>query len=103
MLARKPRAIFLSFGNPQPFAARIKAAGAKLICQVQTRRDAEQAIDCGADVVVAQGSEAGGHGERRATMTLVPEVADLDRRPSRPRRCCARPAASRTAAASPQR
>ena len=77
VLARNPRAIFLSFGNPQPFAARIKAAGAKLICQVQTRRDAEQAIDCGADVVVAQGSEAGGHGERRATMTLVPEVADL--------------------------
>ena len=77
VLARNPRAIFLSFGNPQPFAARIKAAGTKLICQVQTRRDAEQAIDCGADVVVAQGSEAGGHGERRATMTLVPEVADL--------------------------
>jgi nitronate monooxygenase len=77
VLARNPRAIFLSFGNPQPFTVRIKAAGAKLICQVQTRRDAEQAIDCGADVVVAQGSEAGGHGERRATMTLVPEVADL--------------------------
>jgi nitronate monooxygenase len=77
VLARNPRAIFLSFGNPQPFTVRIKAAGAKLISQVQTRRDAEQAIDCGADVVVAQGSEAGGHGERRATMTLVPEVADL--------------------------
>jgi nitronate monooxygenase len=77
VLARNPRAIFLSFGNPQPFTVRIKAAGAKLICQVQTRRAAEQAIDCGADVVVAQGSEAGGHGERRATMTLVPEVADL--------------------------
>jgi nitronate monooxygenase len=77
VLAQNPRAIFLSFGNPQPFAAHIKASVATLICQVQTRRDAEQAIDCGADIVVAQGSEAGGHGERRATMTLVPEVADL--------------------------
>ena len=77
VLSRSPRAIFLSFGDPQPFASRIKEAGAKLICQVQTRRDAEHAIDCGADIVVAQGSEAGGHGERRATMTLVPEVADL--------------------------
>ena len=77
VLSRNPRAIFLSFGDPQPFAARIKEAGAMLICQVQTRRDAEHAIDCGADIVVAQGSEAGGHGERRATMTLVPEVADL--------------------------
>jgi len=77
VLARNPRAVFLSFGDPEPFAARIKASGAKFICQVQTRRDAERAIDCGADIVVAQGSEAGGHGERRATLTLVPEVADL--------------------------
>lgn len=77
VLARKPKAIFLSFSDPAPFAARIKDAGALLLCQVQTRRDAERAIDCGADVVVAQGSEAGGHGEKRATFTLVPEVADL--------------------------
>ena len=51
--------VFLSFGDPQPFAARIKEAGAKLICQVQTRRDAAHAIACGADIIVAQGSEAG--------------------------------------------
>lgn len=76
-LAHKPRAIFLSFGDPEPFAGPIKRAGAKLICQIQTRRDAERAIGCGADIVVAQGAEAGGHGEARATMTLVPEVADL--------------------------
>ena len=44
---------------------------------MQTRRDAEHAIGCGADVIVAQGSGAGGHGERRSTFTLVPEVADL--------------------------
>ncbi len=77
VLAYRPRAIFLSFGNPQPFVAPIKAAGVALICQVQTRRDAEHAIDCAADVIVAQGSEAGGHGDKRATFTLVPEVADL--------------------------
>jgi nitronate monooxygenase len=77
VLARNPRAVFLSFGDPESFAARIKSSGVKFICQVQTRRDAERAIDCGADIVVAQGSEAGGHGERRATLTLVPEVADL--------------------------
>jgi nitronate monooxygenase len=77
VLAYRPRAIFLSFGNPQTLCAPIKAAGVPLICQVQTRRDAAHAIDCGADVIVAQGSEAGGHGEARATITLVPEVADL--------------------------
>ncbi len=77
VLAHSPRAVFLSFGDPQPFADRIKGSGSLLMCQVQTRRDAEHALDCGADVIVAQGSEAGGHGERRSTFTLVPEVADL--------------------------
>lgn len=77
VLRHAPRAVFLSFGNPAPFIPAIKSAGALAICQVQTRKDARHAIDAGADVIVAQGSEAGGHGERRATLTLVPEVADL--------------------------
>lgn len=76
-LGHKPRAVMLSFGDPRPFAVRIKEAGALLICQVQTRADAEAAIGAEADIIVAQGAEAGGHGEKRATMTLVPEVADM--------------------------
>ena len=77
VLEHSPRAIFLSFGDPQPFAHSIKSVGSLLMCQVQTRRDAEHALSCGADVIVAQGAEAGGHGERRSTFTLVPEIADL--------------------------
>ncbi|SFO35243.1 nitronate monooxygenase [Roseovarius lutimaris] len=76
VLERKPAALVLSFGDPAPFAPRIAEAGVPLICQVQTLRDAQAAAECGAQVIVAQGSEAGGHGERRATFTLVPEVAD---------------------------
>jgi nitronate monooxygenase len=76
VLARAPAALCLSFGDPAPFAPRIHDAGVPLICQVQTLRDAQRAADCGARVIVAQGSEAGGHGERRGTITLVPEVAD---------------------------
>jgi nitronate monooxygenase len=76
-IARAPKAIFLSFDDPEPFASRVKAAGIALFCQLQTRADAERAIDCGADVIVAQGTEAGGHGGTRATLTLVPEIADL--------------------------
>jgi len=75
-LEKSPKAIFLSFGNPAPFVAEIKAAGVLLICQVQTLKDAKHAIASGADIIVAQGAEAGGHGEKRATFTLVPEVAD---------------------------
>ncbi len=77
VLANKPKAVLLSFGDPAPFAARIRNRGVTLICQIQTRRDAERALDCGAEVIVAQGSEAGGHGEKRGTFGLVPEVADL--------------------------
>ncbi|MBQ0751634.1 MAG: nitronate monooxygenase [Roseovarius sp.] len=76
VLARAPAALCLSFGDPAPFAPRIAAAGVPLICQVQTLRDAQRAAECGARIIVAQGSEAGGHGERRGTITLVPEVAD---------------------------
>jgi len=76
ILDRKPKAVFLSFGDPAPFVGKIKQAGALLICQVQTLRDARHAIELGADIIVAQGAEAGGHGEKRATFTLVPEVAD---------------------------
>jgi nitronate monooxygenase len=75
-LSHSPAALFLSFGDPAPFAPRIAQAGVPLICQVQTLRDAAHAADTGASVIVAQGAEAGGHGENRATLTLVPEVAD---------------------------
>lgn len=76
VLSRKPSALFLSFGDPAPFAEEIHAAGVPLICQVQTLRDARRAAEVGAAVIVAQGAEAGGHGEKRATLTLVPEVTD---------------------------
>lgn len=78
--AQAPRAIMLSFGDPRPFAAPIRAAGAALICQIQRMEQLPQALEAGAEVIVAQGAEAGGHGMRsatgRATFTLVPEVAD---------------------------
>jgi nitronate monooxygenase len=77
VLAHKPTAVFLSFDDPAPFARAVKDAGALLIQQVQSRADAELALDSAADVLVAQGGEAGGHAGSRATMTLVPEVADL--------------------------
>ena len=76
VLARSPAAVMLSFGSPFPFGKRVKAAGAKLICQVQNIEHARAAVDVGADVIVAQGAEAGGHGLVRATFTLVPEIAD---------------------------
>lgn len=77
VLARRPRAVMLSFGDPRPLGERVRRAGVPLLCQVQNRRDAEVALEARADVIVAQGAEAGGHGDGRATFTLVPEIADL--------------------------
>lgn len=77
-LAHKPAALMLSFADPAPFAGAIKAAGVPLICQVQTLEHARRALDVGADVIVAQGTEAGGHGQAaRSTLPFVPAVADL--------------------------
>jgi nitronate monooxygenase len=76
MLALSPYAVFLSFGDPRLFADKIKRSGARLICQVQTLSHVEQAIAAGADAIVAQGAEAGGHGGSRSTFAFVPEVAD---------------------------
>ncbi|HEY8358031.1 MAG TPA: nitronate monooxygenase [Ramlibacter sp.] len=80
VLEQRPRAVMLSFGDPRTYAARIAASGAALICQVQRIHQVPQAVEAGAAVIVAQGGEAGGHGmnalNARATITLVPELAD---------------------------
>ena len=54
-------AVLLSFGEVAPYAERVHAAGALLIAQVQSLAQARAALGAGADVIVAQGGEAGGH------------------------------------------
>ena len=73
---QSPDYVFLSFGDPRPFADRILRGGAKLICQVQCLRHVDEALEAGAVAIVAQGTEAGGHGGKRSTLPFVPEVAD---------------------------
>lgn len=76
-LEAAPVAIMLSFGNSVAYFPRIKASGRLIICQVQTLAMARAAADAGADVIVAQGREAGGHGGAiRGTIGLVPAVVD---------------------------
>jgi len=76
VLERKPAAVMLSFGDPTPFIERVKRAGTVVICQVQSVALAKEAFAAGADILVAQGTEAGGHGASRGLITLVPEVVD---------------------------
>ncbi|MDF3287988.1 NAD(P)H-dependent flavin oxidoreductase [Streptomyces silvisoli] len=77
-LEYQPAAMMLSFGDPAPFAERVRDAGAQLVVQVTDLDEARRALDVGADVIVAQGTEAGGHGGAgRGTLPFVPAVVDL--------------------------
>ena len=60
--------------DPQPWLGQAKEAGARVMCQVQNFEDADAAVDAGADVLVAQGSEAGGH---TGAMGLLPFLAGV--------------------------
>jgi nitronate monooxygenase len=69
----------LSFGDPRPFTRLARQAGIPLIIQVTDMAETRQALDEGADVIIAQGTEAGGHGARRgwSTLAFTPAVVDL--------------------------
>jgi nitronate monooxygenase len=78
-----PDAVLLAFGDPAPLAAPVLDSEALLIVQVTDLAEARQAAELGADVIVAQGTEAGGHGRGggtgggRGTLAFVPAVVDL--------------------------
>jgi len=76
VLAHSPAAMMFSFGDAAPFIPRVKQAGIPVICQVQSVAMAREVLRQGADIVIAQGTEAGGHGSQRATLPLVPAVVD---------------------------
>jgi nitronate monooxygenase len=75
-LARRPAVVMLSFGDAAPFAGAIRRAGARLAVQVQSLESARAAARLGADFIVAQGTEAGGHGADRPLLSLLPAVVD---------------------------
>jgi nitronate monooxygenase len=71
-----PRFVALSFGPVAPWVPRLRAAGVAVVAQVQDRAGAVEAARAGVDVVVAQGTEAGGHTGKIGTMTMLQVVLD---------------------------
>jgi nitronate monooxygenase len=69
--------IAFSFGNPTEYVARAKAAGAKVLCQVQTIESARVALKAGTDILVAQGNEAGGHTGQLGTLPFLAQVLEM--------------------------
>ena len=63
-------------GSPEKYMADWKNAGVKVIPVVASSALAKRMERCGADAVVAEGTEAGGHIGELTTMALVPQVTD---------------------------
>ncbi|MFH8658943.1 nitronate monooxygenase [Streptomyces afghaniensis] len=76
-LDERPAAVSFHLGVPGDLIERAHDAGILWIQQVMDVQQAEQAVGAGADVIVAQGGEAGGQGGEVATMVLVPQVVDI--------------------------
>jgi nitronate monooxygenase/enoyl-[acyl-carrier protein] reductase II len=72
-----PAAISFHLGVPPDLIARAHDAGIPWIQQVMNCQQGEEALTAGADVIIAQGGEAGGNGGWVATMVLVPQLVDL--------------------------
>jgi nitronate monooxygenase len=82
----KPEVVSFHFGLPSPaLVKRVKAAGAIVMSSATTVKEAIWLEENGADVIIAQGAEAGGHrgmfltetiAEQPGTFALVPQVVD---------------------------
>ncbi len=74
---RVPVVSFFWNEPPEVFISRLHSGGVKVWMQVGSLQEAREAVRCGADAVIVQGEEAGGHNRSTATtLTLVPAVAD---------------------------
>lgn len=63
-------------GNPEKYMELWKSAGTKVIPVVASTALAKRMERCGADAVIAEGCESGGHVGETTTMALVPQVVD---------------------------
>ncbi len=70
------RVVTTGAGNPGKYVAAWKDAGVKVIPVVASVAMAKMMERAGADAVVAEGTESGGHIGSATTMTLVPQVVD---------------------------
>ncbi|MFL5696873.1 MAG: NAD(P)H-dependent flavin oxidoreductase [Ktedonobacteraceae bacterium] len=78
----RPFLISISFGSPAPYVERLHQRGILLATQINTRAEAIQAEQAGVDLIVAQGTEAGGHVTGQvSTLPLLQTVLDAVRIP----------------------
>lgn len=78
----KPKVISCALGNPKDLVRKVHDAGLLFMHQVHTARQAREAAELGVDILIAQGSEAGGFCSDVSSLALIPQVVDAvnDRR-----------------------
>ncbi|HEX9553131.1 MAG TPA: nitronate monooxygenase [Streptosporangiaceae bacterium] len=76
LISRRVKVASFALAPRQELIARLKDAGVVVVPSVGARRHAEKVAAWGADAVVAQGSEGGGHTGQVATTVLLPQVVD---------------------------
>lgn len=76
IIEEKPAVVATGAGNPGKYIEPLKAAGIKILPVVPSAALASRMEKYGADAVIAEGTEAGGHIGELTTMVLVPQVAD---------------------------
>ena len=74
--AARPTLVSVSFGSPSPYVEVLHAAGILVASQVHDRAGAIAATDAGVDIVIAQGTDAGGHTGTVGTLPLLQVVLD---------------------------
>lgn len=80
-IAAQPSLVSVSFGDPGPWVGPLHDAGIAVAAQVNRTSDIHRALEAGVDVLVAQGTEAGGHTGQRALLPLLQEALALTERP----------------------
>lgn len=76
IIEEKPAFVTLGAGNPVPYIKPLQEAGIKVIPVVPSLKLAKRIEEAGADAMIVEGMEAGGHIGKLTTMTLVRQVAD---------------------------
>src|SRR4029079_12196132 len=75
-LRARPAVISFALDDPGDLIRQAHDVGSRVMLQVTTVAQAVQAAEHGVDVIIAQGTEAGGYGGTISTMALVPQVVD---------------------------
>jgi nitronate monooxygenase/enoyl-[acyl-carrier protein] reductase II len=78
-LERPPTVVSFALDDAGELIDRVHDAGSLVMQQITTVRQAQLAVEHGADIIVAQGGEAGGYGGVVSTLSLVPQVVDAVR------------------------